>query len=147
DLFYKADRRWPEGLEEAARVHLARLEQITGRTFGRGGDPLLIAVRSGAAQSMPGMMDSVLNVGLNPDCIRAVAERTGNPRAAWEAYRHFVVMFGHTVGGVEGSVFTGLIADMLREVGKQAEAELDAAQMEELCGRFLQAYGHHASRD
>src|SRR5439155_2889565 len=122
DLFYKADRRWPEGLEEAARVHLARLEQITGRTFGRGGDPLLIAVRSGAAQSMPGMMDTVLNVGLNPDCVRAVAERTGNARAAWEAYRHSLVMFGHTVGGIEDAVFTNLIAAFLSEIGKRSEA-------------------------
>jgi pyruvate,water dikinase len=147
ELYYRAGRQWPAGLEGEVRANLARLEQLTGRPFGRGGDPLLVAVRSGAAQSMPGMMDTVLNVGLNPDCIRAVAQRTGNPRTAWEAYRHFLVMFGQTVGGVENAVFTGLIADLLREAGKQAEADLDAAQMEELCGRFREAYRRHAGHE
>src|SRR5262249_29159130 len=112
DRYYKAGKKWPEGLEEAVRQHLARLEQLAGRTLGRGANPLLGAVRSGAAQSMPGMMDTVLNVGMNPDCVRAMAERTGNRRAAWEAYRHFLVMFGHTVAGIEEKIFAHLIAEM-----------------------------------
>ncbi len=147
DLYFRNGRRWPVGLEEEVRASLARLEQLVGRPFGRGGDPLLVAVRSGAAHSMPGMMDTVLNVGLNPDCARAVAERTGNPRAAWDAYRHFLVMFAHTVGGVEDAVFTGLTADALKEAGKGTEAELDAGQMEALCDRFRDAYPRHAGRD
>ncbi len=147
DFYFQAGRQWPGGLEEAVRASLAHLEQLTGRTFGRGNDPLLVAVRSGAAQSMPGMMDTILNVGLNPDAVRAVAQRTGQPRAAWEAYRHFLVMFGHTVGGVGDSVFAALLADLLREAGKTAEAEVDAGQMEMLCGHFQQAYRHHAGRD
>jgi pyruvate,water dikinase len=147
DLYYKAERRWPAGLEEQVRAALARLEQLAGRTFGRGGDPLLVAVRSGAAQSMPGMMDTILNVGLNPECVHAMGERTGNRRGAWEAYRHFLVMFGHTVGKVEDSVFTELIAEMLRETGKPTEQDLDAAQMEALCGRFRDAYHSYANRE
>src|SRR4051812_34136371 len=146
DLYFQAGRHWPAGLDEAVRAGLARLEQLTGRPFGRGGDPLLVAVRSGAAQSMPGMMDTILNVGLNPDCVRAIAQRTGNARAAWEAYRHFLVMFGHTVGGVGEWVFGDLAADLLREVGKPTEAELDAGQMEALCDRFREAYRNHAGR-
>src|SRR5262245_65594364 len=67
DLFYKNGRTWPAGLEDEVRANLARLEKLTGRSFGRGADPLLVAVRSGAAQSMPGMMDTMLNVGLNSD--------------------------------------------------------------------------------
>src|SRR3954468_6671133 len=113
--YYQADRRWPDGLEDAVRDNLARLERLAGRPFGRGGDPLLVAVRSGAAQSMPGMMDTVLNVGLNPDCVREMAARSGRPQAAWDAYRHFLEMFGHTVGGVANEVFAGLLADLLRE--------------------------------
>src|SRR5437762_9641038 len=113
DRYYRAGRQWPAGLEAEVRAALARLEGVTGRPFGKGDDPLLVAVRSGAAQSMPGMMDTVLNVGLNPDCVRGMAVRTSNPRAAWEGYRHFLVMFGHTVGGVEETVFTSLIAAML----------------------------------
>src|SRR5438045_2376399 len=80
DHYYRAGQRWPEGLDAEVRASLARLEQLTGRTFGRGDRPLLVAVRSGAERSMPGMMDTVLNVGLNPDCVRALAERTGNAR-------------------------------------------------------------------
>src|SRR5947209_3505599 len=87
DLYYRTGKQWPPGLEDDIRAQLQRLEQLTGRTFGRGGDPLLVAVRSGAAQSMPGMMDTVLNVGLNPDCVAAMGQRTENPRGAWEAYR------------------------------------------------------------
>ncbi|HZT80478.1 MAG TPA: PEP/pyruvate-binding domain-containing protein, partial [Gemmataceae bacterium] len=145
--YFDAGRRWPDGLEEQVRAGLARLEQLAGRPFGAGGDPLLVAVRSGAAQSMPGMMDTVLNVGLNPACVRAMGERTGNPRAAWEAYRHFLAMFGHTVGGLEEGVFADLIADALRQTGKAYESELDAGQMEVLCGRFREAYRHHTGRD
>src|SRR5437588_2545069 len=118
DLYYKAGCQWPAGLEDEVRANLARLEQLTGRPFGRGPDPLLVAVRSGAAQSMPGMMDTVLNVGLNPDCVRAVAERTGNARAAWEVYLHFLIMFGHTVGGVPEGVFAGV----RRDAGQPADA-------------------------
>jgi pyruvate,water dikinase len=147
DLYFRAGRQWPAGLEDEVRASLARLEQLTGRPLGRGADPLLVAVRSGAAQSMPGMMDTVLNVGLNPDCVRATAERTGDPRAAWDAYRHFLVLFGHTVGGVEEVVFAGEVAAMLKEAGKQAEADLDAAQLEAVCGRFRDAYRRHTGRD
>jgi pyruvate,water dikinase len=147
DLFYQRNRSWPDGLDPEIRANLARLEQVAGRTFGRGDNPLLVAVRSGAAQSMPGMMDTVLNVGLNPDCVRGMAERTGNRRAAWEAYRHFLVMYGKTVAGLNESVFTELIAAMLHETGKKSEDELDADQMEELCHRFVFEYRQHAGHD
>jgi phosphohistidine swiveling domain-containing protein len=147
DLYYTVGRHWPDGLDPEVRTNLARLEQLAGRPFGQGDNPLLVAVRSGAAQSMPGMMDTVLNVGLNPACVRGMAQRTGNHRGAWEAYRHFLVMFGHTVGDVDEAVFTGLIADMLKETGKSAEAELDAEQMEELCYRFMAAYRQHTGKE
>ena len=147
DLWYRSGKKWPDGLEEEVRSNLARLEHLAGRKFGAGDEPLLVAVRSGAAHSMPGMMDTVLNVGLNPDCVRAMVRRGGNGRAAWEAYRHFLVMFGHTVGDVAESVFTGLIDSLLRETGKKKEKELDAGQLETLCQRFLEAYQAHAGRE
>jgi pyruvate,water dikinase len=146
-LYFQKGKKWPPGLEEEVRTNLLRLEQLVGRTFGRGDNPLLVAVRSGAAQSMPGMMATVLNVGLNPDCLEGMARRTDNPRGAWEAYRHFLVMFGHTVGGVEESVFTGLLAEMLKESGKPSEADLDTGQMQTLCDRFRAAYRQHVGRD
>jgi phosphohistidine swiveling domain-containing protein len=139
-LFYQGKQTWPVGLEAEVRASLARLEALAGRTLGRGGSPLLVAVRSGAAQSMPGMMDTVLNVGLNPDCVRAMAERTGNARGAWEAYRHFLVMFGHTVAGIPEAVFTQVIDDTLRESDKPDEEDLGAEQMAMLCGRLQETY-------
>jgi phosphohistidine swiveling domain-containing protein len=140
-LYYQADRTWPAGLEEQVRDNLARLEQLSGRTFGRGADPLLVAVRSGAAQSMPGMMDTVLNVGLNPDCVRAIGQRTGNPRGAWDAYRHFLIMFGHTVGGIDEEVFTSL------HDGGKGLLQLDASEMEALCQKYLAAYRRETGRE
>lgn len=147
DLYYRHNQCWPDGLDPQIRTALARLEQVSGRPFGRGDNPLLVAVRSGAAQSMPGMMDTVLNVGLNPDCVRGMAARTGNRRAAWEGYRHFLVLFGRTVGGLDDGVFSKLLGDLLRETGKKAEEELDADQMETLCHRFLAAYRERTGRD
>jgi pyruvate,water dikinase len=147
DLYYQRGKKWPEGLAEAVTAGMQRLEGLVARTFGQGDNPLLVAVRSGAAESMPGMMDTVLNVGLNPDCVRALASRSGNARAVWQAYSHFLVMFGHTVGHVEEAVFADLLAGMLQETGKAAEQDLDGLQMEELCVRFRAAYCQHAGRD
>src|SRR5262249_4444020 len=101
DLFYRHQHTWPAGLEDQVRAGLQRLEDLAGRVFGRGGEPLLVAVRSGAAQSMPGMMDTILNVGLHPECVRQQAQHTGNPRGAWRAYLHFLLMFAPTALGVD----------------------------------------------
>ena len=90
------------------------------------------------------MMDTVLNVGLNPACVRAMAQRTGHARAAWDAYRHFLVLFGHIVAGIEEEVFANLLAEMLKEWKKPSEDELDAGQVEMLCERFCSAYRQHA---
>src|SRR5262249_60653225 len=95
----------------------------------------------------PGMMDTVLNVGLHPGVVRAVAARTGDRRGAWEAYRHFLSLFGHTVGGLDEAVFKDAVADALREAGKQAEEELDAGQVEAPCGRFRASYQRHTGRE
>src|SRR5476649_718890 len=107
--YFAHQEAWPPELEGAVRDSLGRLEKLAGRTFGQGESPLLVAVRSGAAQSMPGMMDTVLNVGLNPACVRAMAERTGNPRGAWEAYLHFFLMYAHTVGGIENDALERVV--------------------------------------
>src|SRR5947199_4872639 len=86
ERYFQAGKKLPDGLEEEIRLNLTRLEKLLGRPFGRGDNPLLVAVRSGAAESMPGMMDSVLNVGLNAESVRAIGRRTGKPRTAWAAY-------------------------------------------------------------
>jgi rifampicin phosphotransferase len=142
---------WPPELDPQLRAHLARLEHLAGRSFGRGEKPLLVAVRSGAAQSMPGMMDTVLNVGLNPDCVRAMGQRTGNPRGAWEAYLHFLRMFAHTVGAIDRALLADVIRRFLEEAGKTDEDALDAPQLEALCTRISVCYraqrGHELPTD
>jgi pyruvate,water dikinase len=147
DHYYRRGRHWPDGLDAEVRAHLARLEQLTGRTFGRGEQPLLVAVRSGAERSMPGMMDTVLNVGLNPDCVRAVARRNGNPRGAWHAYYHFLLLFARTVGGVADAALDSLVRHHLDECGEHIEDDLDAAELESLCSRLAALYRAQTGHD
>ena len=156
--FYKQKQRWPDDLDVELRLNLRRLEKLAGRTFGVGAQPLLVAVRSGAAQSMPGMMDTVLNVGLNPTCVAEMAKRTGNPRGAWEAYLHFFLMYAHTVGGIESDALNeavqafcatrraeprkGPVTDHANRplTGLGSPEDLNAAELEALCTRLADVY-------
>jgi pyruvate, orthophosphate dikinase len=97
---YMREGRVPDGLEEEVAEHIARLEQATGKRFGDHDDPLLVSVRSGAAISMPGMMDTILNVGLNDEAVQGLARATGNEQFAFDCYRRLIEMFGETVGGI-----------------------------------------------
>src|SRR5207253_9273136 len=99
--FMSHDGELPAGLMEEILEHVERLEQKTGKRFGDPLDPLLVSVRSGAAVSMPGMMDTILNVGLNDEAVRGLAERTGNPRFAYDSYRRLIQMYGETVDGID----------------------------------------------
>ncbi len=147
DLYYRAGRAWPPGLEADVRAALGRLEQTAGRPFGKSDDPLLVAVRSGAAVSMPGMMDTVLNVGLNPDCVAAVADRTGDGRGAWRAYRDHLLMFARTVGGVPDAALARLARTLLDETGRASDDDLDEDHLQTLCERVLDAYRDATGRD
>jgi len=99
--FYAAGKRLPRGLEKEMRAALSSVESLTGKGFGDAGNPLLVSVRSGARVSMPGMMDTVLNLGLNDATVKGLAERSGNERFAWDSYRRFVAMFGDVVLGMK----------------------------------------------
>jgi phosphohistidine swiveling domain-containing protein len=140
NFFYQHQKCWPDDLDSELHGNLQRLEKLTGRTFGVGAQPLLIAVRSGAAQSMPGMMDTLLNVGLNAASVAAMAQHTGNARGAWEAYLHFCLMYSHTVGGIENDALTQVVQTSCKSAGKVSEDELDAAQLEALCDRLRDFY-------
>ncbi len=94
----------PDGLEREVAAHLERLERRAGKRFGDPSDPLLLSVRSGAAISMPGMMDTILNLGLNDEWSRGLAARTGNARFANDSYRRLIQMYGHVVDGIEGTL-------------------------------------------
>ena len=131
---HKNQGRWPDGLDAEVRRHLARLEEIAARPFGKGEQPLLVAVRSGAAQSMPGMMDTVLNVGLNPDCVQAMGQRTKNPRGAWEAYLHFQRMYLRTVSNIPDADLQARNREVLERLSISREDDLNADQLQTLCG-------------
>src|SRR4029450_6960984 len=103
--YMRGGRTKPEGLDEAVDEALARLEQRAGKRLGDAGEPLPVSGRSGARDSMPGMMDTVLNLGLNDESVEALAARTGNPRFAWDSYRRLIQMFGDVVCGVPGARF------------------------------------------
>jgi pyruvate,orthophosphate dikinase len=138
--YMRADRASPEGLAAAIDGALARLEGAAGKALGDPHDPLLVSVRSGARDSMPGMMDTVLNLGLNDEAVEALSARTGNPRFAWDSYRRLVQMFGAVVCDVPGLRFENEIARIKRERGVVRDTELDADALRELTGRFRCLY-------
>ncbi|HRR34700.1 MAG TPA: pyruvate, phosphate dikinase, partial [Kiritimatiellia bacterium] len=115
---------------------LKRLEKATGKMFGKGPNPLLVSVRSGAAASMPGMMDTVLNLGLNPDTVEAMIARTGNPRFVWDSYRRFIQMFGNVVLGVEHHEFEHELEAVKRTKGYTLDTELMAEDLQEVVARY-----------
>ena len=130
----------PDGLGEAVDEALARLEARAGARLGDPHDPLLVSVRSGARDSMPGMMDTVLNLGLNDASVAGLADSTGNPRFAWDSYRRFVQMFGDVVRGIEGVRFEDEIARTKQERDVTLDTELDADALRELTRRFQALY-------
>ncbi|MBA3809438.1 MAG: pyruvate, phosphate dikinase [Solirubrobacterales bacterium] len=130
----------PDGLEAQVADALGRLEAQVGRHLGDGRDPLLVSVRSGARESMPGMLDTVLNLGLNDETVAALAERSGNERFAWDSYRRFVQMFGNVVLGVAGERFEEAIAASKAARGVTLDTELDAEALRELTRQFQGLY-------
>ena len=143
--FYDLGRRWPDGLEEAVREAIAEVERIAGARFGDPANPLLVSVRSGARVSMPGMMDTVLNLGLNDETAEGLARRSGDPRFAYDSYRRFVQMYGGVVLGVragsdaEGDPFEALLARRKRARGAALDADLGADDLRSLVGEFREA--------
>jgi pyruvate,orthophosphate dikinase len=138
--YMRAGRQAPDGLDHAIDEALARLEASAGKRLGNPEDPLLVSVRSGARDSMPGMMDTVLNLGLNDASVEGLAGRTGNPRFAWDSYRRLVQMFGDVVRGLPGARFEDEIARIKRERGVTLDTELDTAALRELTRRFQALY-------
>jgi pyruvate, orthophosphate dikinase len=110
EKFYEAGRRLPDGLMDEVRKSIMRLQSLAGKKFGDHENPLLVSVRSGSPVSMPGMMDTILNLGLNDQTVEGLAKQSGDPRFAWDAYRRFIQMFGKIVIGVDDRKFEGILA-------------------------------------
>ncbi len=130
----------PDGLEQQVADALERLERRSGKRFGDESDPLLVSVRSGARESMPGMLDTILNVGLNDRSVEGLATVTGSERFAWDAYRRLVQMFGNVVRGVASERFEREIEELREAHGAQSDAELPADALRQLVDRFKTAY-------
>jgi pyruvate,orthophosphate dikinase len=134
--FYRLGGRYPEGLADEIASSMRELEARTEKHFGGPGSPLLVSVRSGARVSMPGMMDTILNLGLNDVTVRSLAELTANPRFAWDAYRRFISMFGSVVQGIEKHRFDEVVEAAKHDAGVATEPELSAADWERVVGKF-----------
>ena len=128
---------WPAGLDDEIADHVFKLEKAMGRKLGDPHDPLLVSVRSGAKFSMPGMMDTVLNLGLNDESVKGLAKVTGNERFAYDSYRRFISMYGRIVLGVDGHLFEEPLEAAKEKVGTTNDAELPAATLKQLCKSYL----------
>ena len=137
---------FPDGLEDEVIEHVERLEQRTGKRFGDPHDPLLVSVRSGAAVSMPGMMDTILNVGLSDVAVRGLAETTGNPRFAYDSYRRLIQMYGDTVDGVDPHRFESNLQKLKDERGVAQDVDLSADDLAGLVETFKAIYEHDVGR-
>jgi pyruvate,orthophosphate dikinase len=136
----------PDGFEAEQREALARLERTMGRTLGAADDPLLVSVRSGARFSMPGMMDTVLNLGLNDRSVTGLAKKTGNPRFAWDCYRRFIQMFGSVVMGLEKHEFEERIEALKKRRRVKLDTDLTAGDLEGLAGEFKELVRRRRNR-
>ena len=139
-------RKLPEEVKPQVEKALARMEALAGKKFGNVSDPLLVSVRSGAALSMPGMMNTILNLGLNDASVEGLAKKTGNPRFALDGYRRVIDMFGSTAMGVEHEAFEHELAALKEKRGVKLDTELEAADLKELVGRYKSVYEKHVGK-
>ena len=145
--YYALGRRFPEGLWDQVAQARARVEQQTGKRLGDDRNPLLVSVRSGAKFSMPGMMDTVLNLGLNSRTLEALRALTGDDRFALDAYRRFIQMFGKIVKGIDGDLFEEALTEAKKRVGVKSDPELKPNQLRELVEEFKAIYRRHTGED
>ncbi len=138
--YYDHDRKLPEEVKPQVEAALSRMERAVGKKFGDPTDPLLVSVRSGAALSMPGMMNTILNLGLTDASVEGVVRKTDNPRFAYDGYRRIIDMFGSTAMGVEHEEFEHELAGLKKERGVKLDTELNADDLKELVRRYKAVY-------
>ena len=145
-LFYKQGRRVPKSVDLEMEAHLRRLEKVAGATLGSTDNPLLVSVRSGARFSMPGMMDTILNLGLNDKTVEGLKRRTANGRFAFDSYRRFIQMFGNVVLEISKNAFDVELEAVKHARGVRLDTELDEPALREVVDRFKEVIGRHSSR-
>ncbi len=144
--FYGNGEKFPPGMWEQAMVALRTVEQETGRHLGDPDNPLLVSVRSGARESMPGMMDTILNLGLNDQTLQGIIRRSGNERFSYDAYRRFIQLFGRIVMGVDAHYFDDLLEKMKQDRGAKLDTELTAGDLKALVEQFKETVQREAER-
>jgi len=140
DMYYKNNRSHSDEVKDQVMKNLARLEKEMGKKLGDADDPLLVSVRSGAAVSMPGMMDTVLNLGMNADAVAGIAKNTGNDRFAWDAYRRFIQMYGDVVMGVAHHDFEEALNAVKKAKGVENDIDLDADDLKKVVDGYMAVY-------
>ena len=138
--YYEDGREINSEIQAQINEYIEKMEEITGKKFGDKENPLLVSVRSGARASMPGMMDTILNLGLNEDVVNVIAEKSNNPRWAWDCYRRFIQMYSDVVMEVGKKYFEQLIDEMKEKKGVKQDVELDADDLKELARQFKEEY-------
>ncbi len=138
--YYEDGRQINPEIQDQINEYIVKMEEITGKKFGDKENPLLVSVRSGARASMPGMMDTILNLGLNEEVVETIAEQSGNPRWAWDCYRRFIQMYSDVVMEVGKKYFEELIDEMKADRGVTQDVELTADDLKELAGKFKAEY-------
>ena len=145
--FFEHGEKYPGGLDKEVAQHLAHLEKVPGKKLGDPADPLLVSVRSGSARSMPGMMETILNLGLNDRSVKGLAERTRNDRFAWDAYRRFVQMYSTVVIGLPKEKLEDRLRDMKARHGTSLDTEVTADGWRQLVDSYKQFYREHTGKD
>ena len=138
--YYEDGEKIAQDIEDQIYEYLQKMEEITGKKFGDPHNPLLVSVRSGSRASMPGMMDTILNLGLNDEVVESFAKITGNPRFAYDSYRRFIQMYSDVVMEVGKKYFEELIDEMKAEKGVKLDTELDADDLKKLAEQFKAEY-------
>lgn len=145
--FNDNNRKYPVELDDQLQSNLKKLEKLMGKKLGDLNDPLLVSVRSGAAVSMPGMMDTVLNLGLNDVSVEGLASKSGNERFAWDAYRRFIQMFGNVAMGLDLDVFEDILTDLKIKKKVENDTDLTGADLKELVGLYKKEYKAKLKKD
>ena len=145
--YYKLGKKYPAGLDAEVAKYLGKLEKSMGKKLGDEKDPLLVSVRSGAAESMPGMMDTILNLGLNDKSVLGLANKTNNPRFAWDAYRRFIQMFGNVAMGVEHDKFEEIISEVKAKAHVKEDTELSTEDLQEIVSKYKAMYKREKGED
>jgi pyruvate, orthophosphate dikinase len=147
EAYYDNKRKIPKLVADEVDKHLKRLEKLMGKTLGQADDPLLVSVRSGAAVSMPGMMDTVLNLGMNDKAVSGLANKSGNERFAWDAYRRFINMFGNVVMGVDHHYFEAALDKIKTKKKVELDTDLDAKDLQSVVTAYKEVYKKHTKQN